>query len=75
MTRALTLVALLTAAIASAQDLATYNKALSAYNGGSFEDSAKLFFDVANTTTDTDLLHVLLHAHASCAALQAPAPQ
>ncbi len=51
MTRALTLVALLTAAIASAQDLATYNKALSAYNGGSFEDSARLFFDVYNTTT------------------------
>jgi hypothetical protein len=55
MTRALTLVALLTAAIASAQDLATYNKALSAYNGGSFEDSAKLFYDVYNTTTDNDL--------------------
>lgn len=55
MNRASTLVALLLAAVASAQDLATYNKALSAYNGASFEDSAKLFYDVYNTTTDNDL--------------------
>jgi tetratricopeptide (TPR) repeat protein len=55
MTRAITLFALLTAVVATAQDLATYNKALSAYNSGSFEDSAKLFYDVYNTTTDNDL--------------------
>ena len=41
--------------LASAQDLAVYNKALSAYNGNQFEDSARLFFEVTNTTTDNDL--------------------
>lgn len=40
---------------AQAQDLATYNRALSAYNSGSFEDSARLFYDVSNTTTDAEL--------------------
>jgi tetratricopeptide (TPR) repeat protein len=45
----------LLASVASAQDLAVYNKALSAYNGNQFEDSARLFFEVTNTTTDNDL--------------------
>jgi|LakWasMet46_HOW7_FD_contig_123_319_length_1920_multi_3_in_0_out_0_1 hypothetical protein len=45
----------LLAGLASAQDLAVYNKALSAYNGNQFEDSARLFYEVTNTTTDNDL--------------------
>ncbi|MFO0598999.1 MAG: tetratricopeptide repeat protein [Myxococcaceae bacterium] len=40
---------------AAAQDLAVYNKALSAYNANQFEDSARLFFEVTNSTTDNDL--------------------
>ncbi len=55
MKRTLILALTLLATVAGAQDLATYNKALSAYNGGQFEDSARLFFDVSNTTTDADL--------------------
>ncbi len=55
MKRTLSLLAVLAATVAGAQDLATYNRALSAYNGGSFEDSARLFFDVSNTTTDAEL--------------------
>lgn len=43
------------AGLASAQDLAVYNKALSAYNGNQFEDSARLFFEVTNSTTDNEL--------------------
>lgn len=55
MKRSLLLIVALTAGAASAQELASYNKALSAYNGGQFEDSAKLFFEVTNTSTDGDL--------------------
>jgi hypothetical protein len=55
MKKALALCVVLFASIASAQDLATYNKALSAYNGGAFEDAARLFYDVSNTSTDNDL--------------------
>lgn len=45
----------LVAASAFGQELATYNKALSAYNGEQFSDAARLFFEVYNTTTDNDL--------------------
>ncbi|PZR17348.1 MAG: hypothetical protein DI536_03220 [Archangium gephyra] len=55
MKRTLILAVTLLAAVASAQDLASYNRALSAYNGGDFDTSAKLFFDVSNTTTDPEL--------------------
>jgi tetratricopeptide (TPR) repeat protein len=55
MKRSFILALTLLASGAFAQDLATYNRALSAYNGGSFEDSARLFFDVSNTTTDAEL--------------------
>ena len=55
MKRTILLSVTLLAGLASAQDLALYNKALSAYNGNSFEDSARLFFEVTNTTTDNDL--------------------
>ena len=50
MKRTILLSVTLLAGLASAQDLALYNKALSAYNGNSFEDSARLFFEVTNTT-------------------------
>ena len=46
---------MLLGSVASAQDLAAYNKALSAYNANSFEDSARMFYEVVNTTTDNDL--------------------
>jgi tetratricopeptide (TPR) repeat protein len=55
MIRAIAAAVMLTGLVASAQDLATYNKALSAYNGGAFEDASRLFYDVYNTTTDNDL--------------------
>lgn len=55
MKRTLFFAVTLIAAAASAQDLAVYNKALSAFNGNQFEDSARLFFEVTNTTTDNDL--------------------
>lgn len=55
MKRTILLSVTLLAGLASAQDLALYNKALSAYNGNAFEDSARLFFEVTNTTTDNDL--------------------
>jgi len=55
MKRTLFFAVTLLAGLASAQDLAVYNKALSAYNGNQFEDSARLFFEVTNTTTDNDL--------------------
>lgn len=45
----------LTPTLAAAQDLATYNKALAAYNGGNFDESGRLFYEVMNTTTDNDL--------------------
>lgn len=55
MKRSIALALALFAGAAFAQDLATYNKALSAYNSNSFEDSARLFYEVVNTTTDNDL--------------------
>jgi tetratricopeptide (TPR) repeat protein len=55
MKRTLFFAVTLLATLASAQDLAVYNKALSAYNAGQFEDSARLFFEVTNTTTDNEL--------------------
>jgi hypothetical protein len=53
--RTLALAFALLASTAFAQDLATYNKALSAYNSSSFEDAGRLFYEVTNTTTDNDL--------------------
>ncbi|HEY1086928.1 MAG TPA: tetratricopeptide repeat protein, partial [Archangium sp.] len=55
MKRTLFFAVTLLASLASAQDLAVYNKALSAYNGNDFNESARLFSDVVNTTTDNDL--------------------
>ncbi len=55
MIRTIAVAAALFATAASAQDLASYNKALSAYNNGSFEDAARLFYDVTNTTTDAEM--------------------
>jgi tetratricopeptide (TPR) repeat protein len=55
MKRLIVLTLAVMASTAGAQDLTTYNKALSAYNGNNFDESAKLFYDVYNTTTDNDL--------------------
>ncbi len=55
MKRTLVLIVSLFALAAGAQEMATYNRGLSAYNNGSFEEAAKLFWDVSNTTTDTEL--------------------
>jgi tetratricopeptide (TPR) repeat protein len=43
------------AAAAQGQDLGLYNRALSAFNSGNYDDSAQLFFEVYNATTDPDL--------------------
>jgi tetratricopeptide (TPR) repeat protein len=55
MTRTLALALALLAGPALAQDLAVYNKALTAYNSNTFDEAARLFFEVTNTTTDNDL--------------------
>src|SRR3954451_16113038 len=51
----LTLALCLFASSAFAQDLGLYNRALSAFNAGNYDDSAQLFFEVSNTTTDPDI--------------------
>jgi hypothetical protein len=51
----LTLAISLIASGAFAQDLGLYNRALSAFNSGNYDDSAQLFFEVSNTTTDPDI--------------------
>ena len=51
----LTLISLFVAFGAQAQDLGLYNRALSAFNSGNYDDSAQLFFEVMNSTTDQDL--------------------
>ncbi|MFT3708957.1 MAG: tetratricopeptide repeat protein [Archangium sp.] len=56
MLRSIVLSVALLAASASAQDLALYNKGLSAYNSNQFEDSSRLFFEVIGSTTDNELL-------------------
>jgi hypothetical protein len=43
------------ASSAFAQDLANYNKGLSAYNANDFGEAARLFYEVSNTTADNDL--------------------
>ncbi len=55
MKRALALALALAAQASFGQELAAYNKAFAAYNAGSFEDSARFFFEVVNTTTDAEL--------------------
>jgi len=55
MKRLLVTSSLLVAALANAQDLGLYNRALSAFNSGNFEDAAQLFYEVNNATTDPDL--------------------
>ena len=55
MKRLIVLTLALAASAAGAQDLATYNKALSAYNGNNFDEAAKLFYEVNNSTSDNDL--------------------
>ncbi|MBL9039553.1 MAG: tetratricopeptide repeat protein [Archangium sp.] len=54
MKRLVIVIALLVAGVAAAQDLATYNKGLSAYNSNNFSEASRLFFEVYNTTTDND---------------------
>jgi tetratricopeptide (TPR) repeat protein len=55
MIRSIALALALLASTAFAQDLAAYNKGLSAYNSNNYEDAARNFFEVTNTTTDNDL--------------------
>src|SRR5258706_139649 len=55
MKRTLIIAAIAISASASAQDLGLYNRALSAFNSGNFDDSAQLFFEVNNATSDSDL--------------------
>lgn len=55
MIRTLVLSLALVASSAFAQDLANYNKGLSAYNANDFGEAARLFYEVTNTTTDNDL--------------------
>ncbi len=53
--RTIALLALLAAPVALAQDLAQYNKALSAFNEKNYEESARAFYEVSNASTDVDL--------------------
>lgn len=46
---------LIVAGPAAAQELATYNRALSAFNAGNYNEAAVQFWDVNNKTTDADL--------------------
>jgi hypothetical protein len=55
MIRTFALAIALLSSVAFAQDLASYNKALSSYNSSNFEDAARQFYEVTNTTTDNDL--------------------
>lgn len=48
-------VLLAVAGIASAQDVGNYNRALSAFNGGSFDDSARAFYELSETSTDPEI--------------------
>ncbi len=43
------------ASVASAQDLITYNKALSAFNAGDYDKSAQLFFEAEQTVVDAEV--------------------
>jgi len=55
MKRLIVLTLALVASAAGAQDLTTYNRALSAYNGNNFDEAATLFYEVYNQTSDNDL--------------------
>lgn len=55
MIRTIALAVALLAVPALAQDLATYNKGLSAYNANNFDEAGRLFFEVTNNTTDNEL--------------------
>ncbi|MBS1152072.1 MAG: hypothetical protein H6Q89_3770 [Myxococcaceae bacterium] len=56
MTRSLALTLALLLPLASfGQDAALYTKALSAYNGGDFDQAAQLFYEVNNSSTDPDV--------------------
>ncbi len=55
MNRSILFIAVFAAVSASAQDLGVYNRALSAFNAGNYDDSAQLFYEVNNSSTDPDL--------------------
>lgn len=55
MKRLSVLFAAVAAVTANAQDLATYNKALSAFNSGDYNKSAQLFFEAEQTVVDADV--------------------
>lgn len=54
MTRTIAITVALVACAALAQDLAVYNKALSAYNSGNYDEAARYFYEVTSTTTDAE---------------------
>lgn len=55
MKRSIVLILALVASAAGAQELTTYNRALSAYNGNNFAEAATSFYEVYNQTSDNDL--------------------
>lgn len=55
MNRSLLIIVALAGSMAQAQDLGIYNRALSAFNSGNFDDAAQLFYEVNNSATDPDL--------------------
>jgi hypothetical protein len=55
MIRSIVLSLALLASAAFGQELANYNKGLSAYNSNDFGEAARLFYEVTNSTTDNDL--------------------
>jgi tetratricopeptide (TPR) repeat protein len=55
MKRSLTIAFVLATSSSGAQGLAAYNRALTAYNGSTFDEAARLFFEVGNGATDGEL--------------------
>ena len=55
MNRTIFAIALSLALPAAAQDLGVYNRALSSFNSGNYDQAAELFYEVNSTTTDNDL--------------------
>ena len=55
MKRSLVLILALIASVAGAQDLTSYNRALSAYNASDFVESARLFYELNSNATDPDV--------------------
>ncbi len=55
MRKILALTLVLASVTASAQDIGMYNRALSAFNANNFDDAARTFWELSETSTDPDI--------------------